>query len=218
MKFSKLRGTKSTTALHHKIWTLSAEANGVDDFALADKNLVEQVLAGDETGFEMIFDRHKRLVARVAARFFRQPQEIEEIVQITFMKFYFEIKNFRAERDFSLPSFLARIATNACLDGLRSQKRKPEIFFSELTDEENSNLTGLLHRDDRAERDLINHDLAEKLLSRLASEDRAILEMIDAEEMTVAEVSQITGWSNSKIKVKAYRARRALRKILKRFM
>jgi RNA polymerase sigma-70 factor (ECF subfamily) len=75
-----------------------------------------------------------------------------------------------------------------------------------------------LHSDDSAEKDLLNRDLAEKLLSRLAAEDRAILEMLDAEEMTVAEVSQITGWSNSKIKVKAHRARTALRKIYKRFM
>lgn len=211
-----------TTALHSKIWTISSAESGDErsfsSAEISDKILVERVLAGDEIAFEQIFDRHKRLVARVAARFLRQPAEIEEIVQITFTKVYFELKKFRAEHDSSLPSFLARIATNAALDVLRSQKRKPENCLSELTDDEKSNLLEILYSENGAENDFINRDLAEKLLSRLAAEDRAILEMLDAEELTVAEIAEITGWSNSKIKVKAHRARIALRKVLKRFL
>lgn len=209
------------TAFHNKIWTISAEKSGESNLVraeISDRNLIERVLAGDETAFEQLFERHKRLVARVAARFFRQQAEIEEIVQITFTKVYFELKNFRSESDSSLPGFLARTATNTALDLLRSQKRKSENFFSELEDDEKSNLLEILGDEACAENDFINRDLAEKLLSRLAAEDRAILEMLDAEEMTVAEVSEITGWSNSKIKVKAHRARSALRKVLKRFL
>lgn len=209
------------TAIHNKIWAIDAEKTGESDAArgeISDKILVERVLAGDETAFEQIFDRHKRLVARVAARFFRQPIEIEEIVQITFTKVYFCLKNFRAEGNSSLPGFLARVAANASLDRLRSRKHKAENFFSELEDNEKSNLLEILCGDAEAENDFINRDLAEKLLSRLAAEDRAVLEMLDAEEMTVAEVSEITGWSNSKVKVKAHRARCALRKILRRFL
>lgn len=206
------------TVLHNKFWALSAETSDESSLELSDKILVERVLAGDETAFEQIFERHKRLVARVASRFFRQPAEIEEIVQITFTKTYFELKHFRSDGDSSLPGFLARVASNAALDVLRSRKRKAENFFSELDDGEKTSLIEILEGDDGAENDFINRDLAEKLLSRLAAEDRAVLEMLDAEEMTVAEVSEITGWSNSKVKVKAHRARRALRKILKRFL
>lgn len=201
------------------MFTLRADSAETISFVeTTDKQLVGRVLAGDEIAFEQIFERHKRPVARVAARFFRQPDEIEEIIQITFTKGYFELKNFRGERDLSLPSFLARIATNAALDVLRSRKRKSENFFSELTSDENAFLIDALHNENQTENRIIQRDLAEKLLSRLAAEDRALLEMLDAEEMTVAEVAQITGWSNSKIKVKAHRARNALRKILGRFL
>ena len=209
------------TAIHNKIWAINSEKSGESNLShaeISDKNLVERVLAGDETAFEQIFERHKRLVGCVAARFFRQPAEIEEIVQITFTKVYFELKNFRSEGDSSLQGFLARIAANAALDVLRSRKRKPENFFSDLEDCEKSNLLEILCGESGAENDFINRDLAEKLLSRLAAEDRAVLEMLDAEEMTVAEVSEITGWSNAKVKVKAHRARLSLRKILRRFL
>ncbi|MDQ4120415.1 MAG: sigma-70 family RNA polymerase sigma factor [Acidobacteriota bacterium] len=209
------------TTFHNKIWAINAEKSGESGIACAeisDKILVERVLAGDETAFEQLFERHKRLVACVAARFFRQPPEIEEIVQITFTKVYFDLKNFRSERELSLQSFLARIAINSSLDVLRSRKRKSENFFSQLNDDEKSDLLEILCGEYEAENDFINRDLAEKLLSRLDAEDRALLEMLDAEEMTVAEVSEITGWSNAKIKVKAFRARSALRKVLKRFL
>ena len=206
------------TALHNKFWAINSEKSDDKCVEISDRILVERVLAGDETAFEQIFERHKRLVARVAARFLRQPAEIEEIVQITFTKVYFELKNFRAESDSSLPGFLARIAANAALDVLRSRKRKAENFFSELETDEQSSLLEILSGEGKAENDYINRDLAEKLLSRLVAEDRAVLEMLDAEEMTVAEVAEITGWTKAKVKVKAHRARCSLRKILRRFL
>lgn len=186
--------------------------------ATSDRLLVEAVLAGDETAFEEIFERHKRLVAYVAARFFKQPAEIEEIIQISFSKAYFELDGFRCNNDFSLASFLARIATNTCIDALRKRKRQPEKLESEFLSDDGKNVLDILHSENKTEKNVIHRDLAEKLLSRLASEDRALLEMLDAEEMSVKEVAQITGWSAAKVKIKAFRARAALRKILKKFV
>lgn len=210
-----------TTAIQDKIWAVNAETSGESATAsgeISDKILVGKVLAGDETAFEQIFDRHKRLVARVAARFLRQPAEIEEIVQITFTKVYFELKNFRFEREASLAGFLARIAANASLDALRRRKREFENCFSDFENNGKFDLLEIISSDDQTENDFVKRDPAEKLLSRLAAEDRAVLEMLDAEEMSVAEVSEITGWSKAKVKIKAYRARLALRKVLKRFL
>jgi RNA polymerase sigma-70 factor, ECF subfamily len=186
----------------------------------SDAQLVELVLAGDETAFEQIFHRHKRLAAFVAARYFRQPEQIEEIIQISFAKAFFELAEFRGERDASFAGWLGRIATNACLDVLRKQKRKPENLLSELSEAESEALLADWRQSDQsdAENSHARRDLAEKLLSRLSAEDRAILQMLDAEEMSVAEVAQITGWSKSKIKIRAFRARGALRKVLRKYL
>jgi RNA polymerase sigma-70 factor, ECF subfamily len=181
----------------------------------SDARLVELTLAGDEAAFENLFDRYKRLVGSVAGRYFRQPEQIEEIIQISFTKIYFELDNFRGRHDFSFPSWLGRIATNVCLDLLRKQKRRPENLECDLNEAE----TAVLFTDSPAgekntEKNLVARDLAEKLLARLTAEDRALLQMLDGEEMSVGEIAEMTGWSKSKIKVRAFRARRALRKIL----
>src|SRR5215469_7448832 len=101
-----------------------AEQDIVDHVSRSDKQLAELVLAGDEAAFEAIFDRHKRLVVSIAARYFRRPEQIEEIVQISFSKVYFELHNFRGAHELSLAGWLSRIARNACIDALRNQKRR----------------------------------------------------------------------------------------------
>lgn len=185
----------------------------------SDRRLVELVLAGDETAFEQIFERYKRLVAAVASRYFQRPEQIEEIIQISFAKVYFELKRFRGKHDASMASWLGKITTNACLDALRSQNRKSENLLCELSEPEIEILFAAVPDNNKnTEKSLVERDLAEKLLSRLAADDRAILQMLDAEEMSVNEVAEITGWSNSKIKIRAFRARNALRKILRKFL
>jgi RNA polymerase sigma-70 factor (ECF subfamily) len=105
------------------------------------------------------------------------------------------------------------------LDALRSQKRKPENLWCEYSEAETEILfADAVDNEKTAETSFIERDLAEKLLSKLSAEDRAILQMLDAEEMSVQEVAEITGWSNSRIKIRAFRARKALRSILKKFL
>jgi RNA polymerase sigma-70 factor (ECF subfamily) len=185
----------------------------------SDAQLVELVLAGDQTAFEQIFDRHKRMVGHVAARYLRRPEQIEEIIQITFAKSFVELAKFRGLHDLSFASWLARIAVNACFDFLRSDRRRPEHLCCDLTDGEMESLGGLVVDDaPNAEQILLDRDLTEKLLGRLKTEDRALLQMLYAEEMSVAEIADTTGWSQSKVKIKAWRARNAMRRVLKKFL
>jgi RNA polymerase sigma factor (sigma-70 family) len=186
---------------------------------MSDAQLVSLVLAGDEIAFENIFDRYKKLVASVSARYFRRPEQIEEIIQISFTKVYLELGNFNGNHDFSLAAWIGRITANACLDVLRKQKRKPENLHCELTDAETASLfadTNGAHKS--GENSHIQRDLAEKLLSRLPAEDRAVMQMLEVEEMSVKEVAEVTGWSKSKVKIRAFRSRNALRKIVKNYL
>lgn len=206
------KGAGTATAIIAATISTHAEKN-------SDAQLVALVLSGDETAFEIIFDRYKRLVASIASRYFRRPEQIEEIIQTSFAKAFFELKNFRGERDFSFAGWIGKISTNVCLDTLRSQKRKPENLLCELSEPETEMLFAGATSDAKSpENFLIERDLAEKLLAKLKIEDRTILEMLDAEEMSISEVAEITGWSSAKIKIRAFRARRALRKVLRKFL
>jgi RNA polymerase sigma-70 factor (ECF subfamily) len=184
-----------------------------------DAQLIELVLAGDETAFEQLFDRHKRTVARTAARYFQRPEQIEEIIQIAFAKAFVELAKFRGEYELSLPSWLGRIAANACLDTIRSQKRRPEDLECELSANESDNILDLAACIKQGTEDsLVNRDLSNKLLAHLPDDDRALLHMFYVEELSVAEIGKLLGWSVSKVKIRAWRARNSLRKVLKRYV
>ncbi len=187
----------------------------------SDVELVSRVQAGEEEAFEELFNRHKRRVALVAGRFFRQREQAEEIVQESFTKAYFALGDFANQQENSFASWIARIAFNACYDELRRMKRRPESSLSEVSEEDNAWLKEQLLADTGArnvESAAITRDLADKLLSRLSPEDRMVLVMLDMEGMSVSEIAKSTKWSISKVKVRAHRARASLRKVLARFL
>lgn len=182
-----------------------------------DAELVARARAGDEPSFEELFNRHRRRVALIASRFFQRREQIEEIVQESFMKAYFALADFSGSEETAFASWLARIAFNACYDELRRTRRRPENTASELSDDDRSSLRERLLVEATgpdAETVMIERDLAQKLLARLSPEDRLVLVMLNVEELSVADIAGLTGWSASKVKVRAHRARAHLRRIL----
>lgn len=187
-----------------------------------DARLVGRVLAGDESAFEELFNRHRRRVGLIASRFFRRREQIEEIIQESFTKAYLALPDFSNERETSFASWLARISFNTCYDELRRQKRRPESAMSEVTEEEADWLRGQVRAGAAGGGDVesaaVARDLAHKLLARLSPEDRLLLVLLDVEGMSVNEIAELNGWSASKVKVRAHRARASLRKVLGRFL
>jgi RNA polymerase sigma-70 factor (ECF subfamily) len=186
-----------------------------------DARLVSRVVAGDADAFEELFNRHRRRVSLIAGRFFRQREQIEEVVQESFMKAYFALPDFANGQDNSFASWIARIAFNVCYDELRRLKRRPESAGGDISEEEEAWLKAQLRATgvgDDVEAATIARDLADKLLARLSPEDRLLLVMLDVEGMSVAEIGKSNEWSISKVKVRAHRARAHLRRVLERFV
>jgi len=186
---------------------------------LSDEQLIAEILAGDSSQFERIFIRHRPRVTRVAARFFDRPDRIEEIVQEVFAKAFFALADYSEDRGASFGAWLSRIAINTCYDELRRTRRRPEGYAAALTEDESVALVRLLRpKQADAESALISRDLAHKLLSKLTADDRIVLTLLDCEEMSVSEIAKSLGWGISKVKVRAHRARAALRRVLSEFM
>ena len=178
---------------------------------------------GDQAAFEELFNRHRRRVALIAGRFFHQREQIEEIVQETFTKVYFALDSYansETDDDALFAAWIARIAFNTCYDELRRLKRRPESMVTDLSEEESGWLENRLQADasGNAESTSINRDLAQKLLARLSADDRLVLVLLNAEEMSVNEIARLMGWSTSKVKVRAHRARAALRRHLRKLL
>ena len=209
-----------TTTLQKEVLILRADIETPEHAVYAERTdgqLVDLTLAGDEAAFECIFDRHKRRVAVLAGRFFQDPSEVEEIIQISFTRAYTELRNFRGAYEFSLAGWLNRIATNTCLNALKTRKTKIESRVIALSDHDLETLAVDL-AEKSAEELIVRRDLLEKLLASLGAEDRVLMQMLYAEEMSVAETARVFGWSRAKIKIRAFRARRLLARVLKRFL
>jgi RNA polymerase sigma-70 factor (ECF subfamily) len=200
---------------------VASQSPARSDAGPSDIELVARVCAGDEAAFEQLFNRHRRRVALIASRFFRQREQIEEVVQESFTKAYFACSDFSNAQEGSFAAWLARIAFNSCYDELRRMRRRPESAMSDISEEEAVWLKEQLRAEgaeDDVESATVARDLAGKLLSRLSPEDRLVLVMLDVEGMSVSEIAKLNKWSISKVKVRAHRARASLRGVLKRFL
>lgn len=177
--------------------------------------------AGDESAFEEIMRRYSPRVFRFASRFFQQRSLVEEAAQEVFLKAFTELGSFEGRG--SMEGWLTRITTNTCLNLLRSAKRRPELTVSDLGEDETAWLDAHLgeaaaERHKSSERSLVAADLAGRVLQTLSPDDQLVLTLIDGEDNSVKDVVEMTGWSESKVKVQAFRARRRMREAVEKLL
>jgi RNA polymerase sigma-70 factor (ECF subfamily) len=165
--------------------------------------------------------RYSPRVFRVASRFYRRREQVEEAAQEVFLKAFTQLGSYEGRG--SMEGWLTRIATNTCLNLLRGAKRRPELNISDLTEDESTWLdthlaaaSGDRHR--AFERGFVAADLADRVLSVMSPDDRLVLTMIDGEDAPVKEVAEVTGWSESKVKVRAFRARQRMRQAVEKLL
>jgi RNA polymerase sigma-70 factor (ECF subfamily) len=186
-----------------------------------DDALVQAACAGDDAAFEQIFVRHKKRLARVVGNFFHRREKIEDVTQEAFTKIFLALNEYSPQAGASFVAWISRIAINCCYDELRRANRRPEDTLSDITNDEAAWLNNpALTKNDgsNVEAKMISRDLADKLLARLKPDDRLVLTLLEVEELTIAEIAKVTNWSVAKVKVRAHRARIALRGVLSEFI
>lgn len=184
-----------------------------------DGQLIEQVLKGNEDAFAEIVNRYSTRIFQIASRYFRQRSQVEEIAQEVFIKAYTQLANFAGRGSFE--GWLSRITTSICLNTIRSAKRHPESTVTDLSDDEYQWLENYAGEDSRQgsfEASLIAADLAERVLQTLPPDDRLVLTLLEGEELSVKEIAELTGWSEAKVKVQAFRARQRMREAVEKLL
>lgn len=176
---------------------------------------------GDESAFAEIVRRYSPRVFRVASRYFRRREQVEDAAQEIFLKAFTQLDAYEARG--SMEGWLTRIATTTCLNLLRSARRRPELMLADLTEDEGTWLEehtagAAIERQQSSERNVVAADLAVRVLETLSPDDRLVLTLVDGEETPVKEVAEMTGWSESKVKVQAFRARRRMRAAVEKLL
>lgn len=188
---------------------------------LPDADLNKLAGAGDERAFAEIVRRYSPRVFRFAGRFFRRRSLVEEAAQEVFLKIFTQLKSYQGHGSFE--GWLTRITINTCINLLRSAKRETELTASALSDDETDWLERQMSdaaavRHEKEQEKTIAADLVTRVLEKMSPDDRLVLTMIDGEGHSIKELAEMTGWSESKVKVQAFRARRRMREAVEKLL
>jgi RNA polymerase sigma-70 factor, ECF subfamily len=142
--------------------------------------------------------------------------EEQDLAQNVFLKMFSGLSTYDERLPFE--NWLARVAVHACLDACRSARRRPELRWSDLSETSAEVLQATLEdrRITHPAAPLAARELLARLLDALNAEDRLVLRLLVGEEKSVAEIRALTGWSASLVKVRAFRARQKLKRVMAR--
>ena len=180
-----------------------------------EAELIAAVLKGDAASFEPLIEKFSPRVFATARRYARRDSEVEDIVQEVWLKAYQKLGSFRGEAPFE--HWLMRLAVRTCYDFLRGHQRNRETPFAELTEPETDWLDRFVSDPESASEDAdAARQLIERVLEKLSPAARLVITLLEIEDLSVKEIASITGWSVPLVKVRAFRARADMRKILAR--
>ena len=174
-----------------------------------DERLIEAALAGDDGAFALLVTRYKRRVFSLATRFSRDDDELEDICQEVFIKVYESLRSFRHDAPFE--HWLTRIAVHTCHDALR---RKRHVHRHTSLDEQAMEVRD--HSDEARREARQARDLLRWAMERLNPQERLVITLMELEGYSVSETAEMTGWSTANVKVRAHRARLALKRIVEK--
>jgi RNA polymerase sigma-70 factor, ECF subfamily len=180
-----------------------------------EAELIAAVLKGDASSFEPLVHKYSPRLFAMARRYARQESEVEDIVQEIWLKAFQKLGTFRAEAPFE--HWLMRLAVRTCYDFLRSHQRSREMSFSEMSEPQSDWLERFVQQPDVAPEDTeAARELLQRILEQLPPPARLVITLLELEDRPVKEIAKLTGWSVPLVKVRAFRARAEMRKILAR--
>jgi len=178
-----------------------------------EADLIAAVLDGDSESFEALVQKYSPRVFATARRYARRESEVEDIAQEVWLKAFQKLGSFRREAPFE--HWLMRLAVRTCYDFLRAHQRNRETAFSELSQTETDWLERFgLEPESANENAEAARMLIERILEELSPAARLVITLLEIEDRSVKEISQLTGWSVPLVKVRAFRARAEMRKVL----
>ena len=177
-----------------------------------ERNIIEQVLAGDNDAFGQLVELYQGKVYNLALRMCGNPDDAFDLAQESFFRAWRGLAGFQQESAFS--TWLFRLTSNVCLDWLRAKKRRPTVS---LTSVEEGDEEAQIDVPDPAkgpeELVIAAEDRAAlaKAMNELPVEYREILTLRAINDLSYTEISEILKLPEGTVKSRLSRARLALR-------
>ena len=176
-----------------------------------DAELIQRVLAGDDTAFSALVNKHQKRVHALAWRKTGDFHVAEEITQDTFLKAYQNLSTLKEPQKFA--GWLYVIAANYC----KMWMRKKRLSTQSLEDTSSAQLekttySGYVIAENERTTAEAQREVVKKLLAKLQESERTVITLYYLGGMTYEEISEFLGVSVASIKNRLYRARRRLKK------
>jgi len=188
-----------------------------DSHSSADTEIVNQVVSGDVNAFERLLKRYQAHVVRIVRKHIPF-DKVEEVAQDVFVRTYQSLPTFKGDDGFK--QWLSTITIRTCYDFWRKHYRYREIPLSSLSEKHqvwleeatsNSSNQSFYERDSQKEA----REILDWALNKLSPEDRMVLELVYLEGYSIKEAANLLGWSTVNVKVRSFRARKKLHKLIK---
>lgn len=178
---------------------------------VSEKKIIEKVLGGDANAFEELVLKYEKTVYNLALRMVGDRDDAFDMTQEAFIKAYGSLSSFRGDSKFSV--WIYRIATNVCLDFLRSKSRKQQVSLTVSDDDDEDAQLDIPDPSSAPEQQLIKKismQSVEEGLKTLPDKQRQILVMRELGGMSYAEIGKALSLEEGTVKSRIFRARKRL--------
>lgn len=179
-----------------------------------DNFYISKVLQGNLSSFAILVEKHKGMAYTLALRIAKNQEDAEEIAQDAFMKVYNSLSTFKQDSKFT--TWLYKIIYNTAI----SRFRKKHIDSYSM---EESSMADSVHEQNDDGLDILHHQERKRIISmaisRLKEDEGVTMTLFYLNENSIKEIEEITGFTDSNIKILLFRGRKKLlfelKKILK---
>jgi RNA polymerase sigma-70 factor (ECF subfamily) len=175
-----------------------------------DADLVRQTLSGNTSAYNGLVQRYQRQVYNLAYRMLGNAEDAGDLVQDTFLRAYGALSSFR--QDASFLTWLYKIASNLCIDQLRSRKAKSTLSLDVELEEGREPAADIRSSgpEEAAVRSSVQ-DVVQRAVLNLPDKYRAVVVMRHLQDMSVDEIARILDLPTGTVKTHLFRARDMLR-------
>jgi RNA polymerase sigma factor (sigma-70 family) len=183
------------------------------DGALDSTSCLQQIASGNEDAARELVRHLSPLVLKIVRKYRPFRNDEQDLMQTVFMKIFSKISQYSGA--VPLEHWVSRIAVNTCLNEIERQRVRPELRHADLTQDQEELIEKLQTDQELDPADnMVSADLVDKMMGSLGPEDRLVIRMMYLDGHTIKDIQKQTGWSSALVRIRAFRARAKLKKML----